>query len=138
MSKWHTLGTIGGPIHQAEGFQISNLLESGEDLYLVDVGNGVLKQLAKLDKKVAKIRGIFVTHHHPYHIADLGLVILSLWLLRPRNPLFIAGPRGTKHMFEGLIKAYIDVSEIEKSYWEPIRKHYSGGEVILANDLSVF
>jgi ribonuclease BN (tRNA processing enzyme) len=108
--KWYTLGTIGGPIQHPDAFQISNLLEVGESLYLLDVGNGVLRQMAKVGKQVANVKVVFLSHHHPDHIADLGLVILSRWLTKPSQALRVIGPKGTAQLVSGLAAAFIPVT----------------------------
>ena len=112
ISSWYTLGTIGGPIQQPEAFQISNLLEVGDSLYLFDVGNGVLRQMAKLDKPLDNLKAIFISHHHPDHIADLGLVILGRWLVKGPK-LKVVGPTGTKALVEGLCRAYNPVTQTD-------------------------
>ena len=105
-TRWICLGTSGGPFQQSRAFQISNALTIGDDVYLFDVGNGVLRQLADAGIAFARIRAVFVTHHHPDHIADLGLVMLTHWLTPGESRVDIRGPVGTSHLVEGLTKSY--------------------------------
>ena len=103
--SWITLGTVGGPMLHAGQAPIANALVVGEEIYLFDVGNGVLRQLDAAGLKVRNLRGVFLTHHHVDHNADLGLVILQNWTFGTRRPLPVLGPPGTTALVDGLVKA---------------------------------
>lgn len=103
--SWITLGTAGGPRLHAREAPIANALVIGDEVYLFDVGNGVLRQLDAAGLKVRNLRGVFITHHHVDHNADLGLVILQNWTFGTRRPLPVLGPRGTTALVDGLVKA---------------------------------
>lgn len=103
--RWVTLGTVGGPIVHASAAQISNALVVGDAVYLFDVGNGVLRQMAAAGLPVRGLRGVFISHHHADHNADLGLVMLSKWLFGPPAALPVAGPPGTVALVDALVKA---------------------------------
>ncbi|MFH8251175.1 MBL fold metallo-hydrolase [Microbacterium sp. B2969] len=105
-ARWITLGTCGGPFQRPEAFQISNALVVGDDVYLFDAGNGVLRRLTEAGIDLGRIKGVFVTHHHPDHIADLGLILLTHWLKPGADRIVIGGPRGTAHLVDGLAAAY--------------------------------
>jgi len=45
-AQWVTLGTAGGPRLHANQAQIANAALVGDAVYLFDVGNGVLRQMA--------------------------------------------------------------------------------------------
>lgn len=105
-SAWFTLGTSGGPYQQTGAHQISNALTVGDDVYLFDVGNGVLRQSAKACIEPTRVRAVFISHHHPDHIADLGLVMLTHWLSPGDRKLSIHGPTGTAHLANTLSDAY--------------------------------
>ena len=105
-TRWITLGTCGGPFQRTEAFQISNALVVDEDVYLFDVGNGVLRRLAEAGIDPARLRGVFLTHHHPDHLADLGIVLLTHWLGPGDRRLVVGGPHGTGHLVAGLADAY--------------------------------
>lgn len=103
--SWITLGTVGGPPLHAQQAAIANALAVGDEVYLFDVGNGVLRQLDAAGLKVRNLRGVFITHHHVDHNADLGLVILQNWTFESRRPLPVLGPPGTTALVAGLVKA---------------------------------
>jgi ribonuclease BN (tRNA processing enzyme) len=102
---WITLGTAGGPPVHASQSQIANALQVDDAVYLFDVGNGVLRQMDAAKLPVRKIRHVFLTHHHPDHNADLGIVMLSWWLFGTDQPLDVLGPPGTKLLVSGLAAA---------------------------------
>lgn len=106
LARWITLGTCGGPFQEAAAHQISNALVVGDAVYLFDVGNGVLRQLAKAGLELASVRAVFTTHHHLDHIADLGLVAMTRWMRRAERPLEIRGPGGTERLVSDLCSAY--------------------------------
>jgi ribonuclease Z len=76
----------------------STLLRAGEDLLLVDCGNGCAYQIARLGMDPRDLGWVFLTHHHIDHNADLGFLLLSAWAQlrkRPWAPPTIVGPPGT-------------------------------------------
>ncbi len=104
-AQWVTLGTVGGPPLHAEQAPIANALVVGDAVYLFDVGNGVLRQLDAAGLAVRSLRGVFLTHHHVDHNADLGLVVLQAWTFAAHLPVPVLGPPGTVHLAQGLVAA---------------------------------
>lgn len=102
--RWVTLGTSGGPQVQPQRAQISNALVVGDDIYLFDVGNDVQRQLARAGLNEARVRAVFVSHHHLDHNADLGPVLLTHWLFG-KGKLPVIGPEGTVELVAGLAAA---------------------------------
>lgn len=77
------------------------------DNLLVDMPNGTVKQLLKLDFDVTKIKTILVTHMHGDHIADIPFFIKYVFNYRKiSNNLTIIGPKGIKKQIEQLFNAY--------------------------------
>lgn len=105
-AEWVTLGTAGGPIIHAEEAQISNALVVGDAVYLFDVGNGVLRQMAGAKLPVHGIRAVFISHHHPDHNSDMGAVLMAKWgRANQQQPLAVLGPPGTVNLINGLVSA---------------------------------
>lgn len=102
--RWITLGTSGGPQVQPQRAQISNALVVGDAIYLFDVGNDVQRQMARAGLAERNLRGVFLSHHHLDHNADLGPVMLTHWLFG-RGDLPIYGPAGTKRLARGIADA---------------------------------
>jgi ribonuclease BN (tRNA processing enzyme) len=105
-SIWITLGTGGGPVVRVGRSEPANALVVGDAIYLFDVGNGVLRQMAAAKLKLQGLRAIFISHHHIDHNADLGVVLINRWLFDGYAPLPVIGPPGTASLAADLIKAY--------------------------------
>lgn len=92
------LGTAGGPIIRRFRSQPSNLLVVDGRPYIIDVGNGCLRQLASAGYKSSDLAGIFITHHHMDHDIDLVDVVAFDWVQGRKAKLPIYGPYGTEQM----------------------------------------
>lgn len=100
-----TLGTNGGPEATRNRAQPANALLVGDDLYLVDTGDGAGAQLAKAGYRLPQVKGIFLSHLHFDHTGGLLAVLGHRMQLNARNKLTIYGPSGTKAFVEGLLAA---------------------------------
>jgi ribonuclease BN (tRNA processing enzyme) len=98
-----TLGTAGGPEGEANRAQPANALLVGDDLYLVDAGDGAAGQLKKAGYRVPQVKGLFISHNHFDHTGGV-LALLGLRMqLVAKNTLTIYGPPGTKGFIDGLL-----------------------------------
>ena len=77
-----------------------------DDKILVDVGNGVLKELRKVNYDLLKLKMIIITHLHADHYADLPALILNLEVEENLKPIYIVGPKGLKENLIGLCHIY--------------------------------
>ena len=77
-----------------------------DDKILVDVGNGVLKELKKINYDFAKLEMIIITHLHADHYADLPALILNLEVEENLKPIYIAGPKELKENLIELCHIY--------------------------------
>ncbi len=105
--QWVTLGTRGGPIASASRAQPANLLKVGDRHYLVDAGDGVTRQLARVGLPTASIDAVFISHLHFDHTAGLAGLLGLRWQTNASRPLTIYGPPGTREMVEGLMASMI-------------------------------
>lgn len=103
---WITLGTVGGPPLHGDVAPIAKALVVNGSVYLFDAGNGVLRQLDAAGFGARNLRGVFISHHHIDHNADLGLLIVQNWIFGSRKPVPVLGPQGTVAMVEGLVAAH--------------------------------
>lgn len=98
-----TLGTAGGPNAEVTRSQPANALVIGNDVYLVDAGDGANGQLAKAGYLVEQLDGLLISHLHFDHTGGV-LAILGLRLqLNAPEALDIYGPPGTKQFIDGLL-----------------------------------
>jgi len=130
-----TLGTAGGPVGETNRSQPANALLVGNDLYLVDAGDGAAGQLKKAGFEVPQVKGLFISHNHFDHTGGV-LAILGLRMqLVARNTLTIYGPPGTKSFIDGLLMG-MELSR-EAAYGMPGRSWEANVEVIELVDGSV-
>lgn len=123
-----TLGTAGGPEGEANRSQPANALLVGNDLYLVDAGDGTAGQLKKAGFRLPQVRGILLSHNHFDHTGGM-LAILGLRMqLNAYEPLTIYGPPGTKTFIEGLLAGMEPAREA--AYGMPGRSWAANVEVI--------
>jgi ribonuclease BN (tRNA processing enzyme) len=84
--------------------------------YLIDVGDGVARQLAAVGYRPEKIRTIFITHHHIDHNAGLEPLLSLSWfdtaLSRHSQlpPVQIYGPPSTRYVVKAALD-FLSVSE---------------------------
>jgi ribonuclease BN (tRNA processing enzyme) len=101
-----TLGTQGGPRPSAERAQAANVLLVNGTPYLVDAGNGVLRQLVLAHVPYTAIHQIFITHNHDDHNADWGTLMGVAWSTGNYQPITVYGPKGTESMREGFLRYF--------------------------------
>jgi ribonuclease BN (tRNA processing enzyme) len=73
------LGTGGGPRPKKARSAPAQAIVVGEDVYVVDCGDGVARQLVQADLALSRLRALFITHHHSDHNADFGNLLLLAW-----------------------------------------------------------
>jgi ribonuclease BN (tRNA processing enzyme) len=73
------LGTGGGPRPKKTVSAPAQVILVNDTPYVVDCGDGVARQLVSADVPLAKLRHVFITHHHSDHNADYGNLILLSW-----------------------------------------------------------
>ena len=105
--QWVTLGTQGGPNVRHSTAQISNALVVDDDIYLFDLGSGVLRQMEGAGLGIANVRAAFITHHHRDHTADTGAVLFEHGARKADGtpPLTLVGPAGTMAFSDALLAA---------------------------------
>lgn len=99
-----TLGTAAGPNGLITRAQPANALLVGDDLYLVDAGDGAVGQLKKSGLDVDDVNGLFISHNHFDHTGGV-LALLGLRMqLNADITLAIYGPPGTREFIDGLLE----------------------------------
>lgn len=86
------LGTAGGPSIKKARAQPSNALIVNGEVYVIDTGNGVARQMALAGIDVKKLRAVFITHNHSDHMADYGTLLLRAASSGLKNTVHTFGP----------------------------------------------
>lgn len=76
----------------------AQLLEIGNDFYLIDCGEGTQSQLRQYKIKFSRIERIFISHLHGDHFFGLIGLISTFSLLNRKTELHVYGPVGLKEI----------------------------------------
>jgi ribonuclease Z len=80
---------------------------AGHRLFVVDSGQGSVRNLALMNLPPARVSAVFLTHYHSDHIGDLGELMLQRWGGgAASSPLPIYGPTGLEQVVGGFEQAY--------------------------------
>lgn len=85
------------------------LVRAGGTSLLLDAGPGAMQGLVAAGSHPAELSGVFVSHLHPDHTAELGPMLFALKYGRfagPPRPLRIMGGRGVKRFLDALSGAW--------------------------------
>lgn len=87
------MGTSAAGVPRAGDAGIGNLVEHGRTRLLVDAGGGVLGELVR-HAPLESLSGVYLTHTHNDHVADL--YPLALWARFTKRRLPVFGPPGVR------------------------------------------
>ena len=73
---------------------------------IIDMPNGILKQLLKIGHKPEKIKTILITHLHGDHTADLPFFYKYIYHKEESNEITVIGPKGIESKIAQLFEAY--------------------------------
>lgn len=127
------LGTQGGPVPGIKRAQPASAVVLGDRIYLVDAGNGVVRQLvlARLDYR--RIDHIFITHNHDDHNADWGTLMGLQWSTGRATPVHVYGPSGTESMLKGFLQYFEPNAQIRSA---EVRRTTTPGQLFRAHDIA--
>lgn len=77
----------------AKGHPSAQVVNINEQLFLVDAGEGVQRQMARCGISPLKLRAVFISHLHGDHVFGLFPLISSMGLMGRKVPLHIFAPR---------------------------------------------
>lgn len=97
----------GSPLPNAERAGPCNIVVAGEQVFLVDIGEGGAETIALMGFNAADLDGVFLTHFHSDHFDGLGPLQLFHWTRGASTaPLPVYGPEGVEAVVEGINAAY--------------------------------
>ena len=83
------------------------LVAAGEDLFVVDIGDGSNQNLRSWNIDFSDIQAVLITHLHSDHIADLPGLHQNAWVVGERSSkLKVFGPEGVDQLTQGIEMAY--------------------------------
>jgi ribonuclease BN (tRNA processing enzyme) len=106
------LGTKGGPGVDLKRNETASAAVVDGVPYLVDCGYGTLRALVECGIGLNQISGVFFTHLHDDHTADLALLLTLQWTDGRTNPMDIYGPYGTAAMVKDAMAFFKANTEI--------------------------
>lgn len=97
------LGTAGGPAVKKARAQPANALVVAGDIYVVDAGDGVSRQMALAGLSMLDLRAVFITHNHSDHVADYGTLLLRAMESGLKSPVEAYGPPPLRQMTDSYL-----------------------------------
>ena len=96
------------PIPSPNRAETCILIKAGENLYIVDVGDGSISNLRNWRVDINKVKAVLLTHLHSDHISDLADLHLNSWIMNPTRSkkLDVFGPQGVDQVVNGFDAAY--------------------------------
>tara|TARA_E500000331_G_scaffold299802_1_gene300365 strand:+ start:63 stop:1121 length:1059 start_codon:yes stop_codon:yes gene_type:complete len=83
------------------------LVAAGDDLFVVDIGDGSNQNLRSWNIDFRNIEAVLITHLHSDHIADLPGLHQNAWVVGERSSkLKVFGPEGVDQFTQGIEMAY--------------------------------
>tara|TARA_B100001093_G_scaffold149702_1_gene142423 strand:+ start:2592 stop:3638 length:1047 start_codon:yes stop_codon:yes gene_type:complete len=96
----------GGPIGNSGRAQACIAVITPNHFYLVDVGAGSTANLQKSGLPMKRLKGIFITHFHSDHIAEIYEANLISWVGGRSKKLAVLGPEGTNTLIKSINETY--------------------------------
>ncbi|ABH00812.1 possible hydrolase (plasmid) [Rhodococcus jostii RHA1] len=147
------LGTGGGPTAHPGRTGVSSAVTVGGRPYLVDAGSSAYRRMAQAGIGAKSLGGVFVTHMHSDHLADLFTIFLlnvgNYMAGAPETPTPIFGPghiagaphaevSGMQGMLQGVLAAWaheIDVRNAEAAKPVDYQKVVVGRDVVIPDSV---
>ena len=96
----------GSPLPDPKRAGPSALIAAGDKLFVIDAGSASVRNLLLWRVPLGQLEGVFVTHFHSDHIAELGELNLQSWVAGRSAPLKVYGPPGIERVIAGFNQAY--------------------------------
>lgn len=98
------LGTAGGPRPRRTRSGSAQAIVIDNEVYVIDCGDGVARQLHLAGIPLRQLRHVFITHHHSDHDIDLGPLLQIAWLSGLVTPVDCWGPAPTSQMIADYLR----------------------------------
>jgi len=95
-------------LYSKAGVATQILISTLECDLLVDVGDGILRDLLELDYDFERLQAIAITHGHFDHIGGLWTLLGFLMMIGRTSNLLLITPRSC-HEVENMVKGFMDV-----------------------------
>ena len=135
------LCTGGGPAAKRTRSQPATLLEAGGKAYLIDAGDGVVRQLASAGVQGPSIDAIFITHLHFDHTAGLPAFMALDLMGRRRAPVAVLGPPGTKAFVRDAAKLFesgADIHGRQQPKLPPLSSLFVGRDIAIEEPTEIY
>lgn len=86
------------------GHPSAQVVNINEQLFLVDAGEGVQRQMMRYGLSPLKLRAVFISHLHGDHLFGLFPLLSTMGLYGRRTPLRIYAPRPFGEMLEAFLR----------------------------------
>jgi len=116
------------PLGQSDQAQACIAILTPKHFYIVDSGAGSTANVTGAGLPTNRLQGVFLTHFHSDHIAELYELNLNSWVRGRPEPLRVYGPRGVRRVVGGVNDTY----ELDRGY--RVTHH---GEDLLRPDLGI-
>jgi len=121
-------------LYSVAGIATQILLSTEKDYFIVDVGDGTLRDLVSLKIDFQKIKGIFLTHGHFDHIGGLYTLLGYFRAIERKETIDIYFPQGCKEAEQVILAFKNSYNDI--AFQIKIHK-IKGGDEIKIKDLKV-
>lgn len=100
------LGTTGAPYFIPGRKMCGQAIVIDSRVYVIDVGYGVVGQMAQAKLAFGNVAGIFLTHMHADHMADYPMLVYEIGFGHGIDPVAVRGPEGVNQTHAGALGVF--------------------------------